>query len=252
MCVVQDRDISVVILAECDLNRNELATALSANRLHDFRYIRPSASRVMLFTSLAEEQIKPVYEDEGGHLSIHRLRVEGTDVLLGTVHLPDKRSFISYGSQASFAQRVADDVRRQERTLGVDRAIIVGDFNMDPYEPGMIGAFGFHALMAKTEAERETRTVLGRAYPTYYNPMWGHFGDRVEGPTGTFYYHSSEPVAYFWHMYDQVIARGPMAKQLLDVTILTGCSGYTFTSRNGRPGGPNGSDHLPLAFSLDL
>ena len=41
----------------------------------------------------------------------------------------------------------------------------------------------------------------------FYNPMWGHFGDALDGPPGSYYDARSEAVAYFWNVFDQVLIR---------------------------------------------
>jgi hypothetical protein len=37
--------------------------------------------------------------------------------------------------------------------------------------------------------------------------MWGYFGDALDGPPGTYYDSRSEPVTYFWNIFEQVLIR---------------------------------------------
>jgi hypothetical protein len=58
--------------------------------------------------------------------------------------------------------------------------VLVGDFNMNPFQEGVVAANGLNAVMARrVAARRRTRVVQEREYPFFYNPMWGHFGDVV-------------------------------------------------------------------------
>jgi len=129
--------------------------------------------------------------------------------------------------------------------------MVIGDFNMDPFEPGMTSAFGFHAIMVKNEV-RTSRVVQGRDYSMFYNPMWGKFGDRTAGAAGTHYYSASKPVTQFWHMFDQVLLRRSLMDNLVDLDILTGAADHSFTTAAGKPGGKSGSDHFPILVALDL
>jgi hypothetical protein len=63
------------------------------------------------------------------------------------------------------------DIRRVEETLVNPRTVLVGDFNMNPFDPGMMGAQGLHGVMTKRVAGRVARQVDGRPYPFFYNPM---------------------------------------------------------------------------------
>jgi len=84
---------------------------------------------------------------------------------------------------------------------------------MNPFEDGIVGTIGLHAVMSQSIAMGNSRTVQGVDYPFFYNPMWGHFGDRNAGPDGTYYRSSAEHVNYFWNIFDQVLIR----PELIDV-----------------------------------
>jgi len=43
--------------------------------------------------------------------------------------------------------RLADEIRREELGIGHERTVLMGDFNMNPFEIGMISATGLHAVM---------------------------------------------------------------------------------------------------------
>jgi hypothetical protein len=130
----------------------------------------------------------------------------------------------------------------------------VGDLNMNPFETGVVGANGLHAVMSRSLARRTARTVNGISYPFFYNPMWSRMGDSSAGPCGTFYYERSEQVVYFWNTFDQVLLR----PELLDrfdiehLVVPTTAGGTPLVTSDGRPDKKSASDHLPLVFELDL
>ena len=128
---------------------------------------------------------------------------------------------------------------------------MVGDLNLNPFDRGVVQTTGFHAMMSKRQAVEMSRTVQGRSYPFFYNPMWGHLGDRTPGPPGTFYYRDSVPLSYDWNTFDQVLLR-PAVLELMDevVAVLDRCGEQSLLDDKGRPDRQVGSDHLPLLVTL--
>ena len=82
---------------------------------------------------------------------------------------------------------------------------------MNPFEPGVVAAGGLHAVMSREVASRQSRTVQGRDYRFFYNPMWNHFGDANSPTAGSYFYNASEHVSYFWNLFDQVLIRPELA-----------------------------------------
>jgi len=77
---------------------------------------------------------------------------------------------------------LSNAIVEEERKAGHSRTILVGDLNMNPFEKGVIAAAGLHAVASRRIAERIERTVQGRSYPFFYNPMWGLLETRRSGP----------------------------------------------------------------------
>jgi hypothetical protein len=132
------------------------------------------------------------------------------------------------------------------------RTLLVGDFNMNPFEPGLVAAAGLNAVMSRQVAARTTRTVQGREYRFFYNPMWGCFGDGRSHTAGSYFYDSGEHVNYFWNVFDQVLIQPELAIDFSNdqLKILTSSGGRSLVRQDGRPDDENSSDHLPLVFEL--
>ncbi|MCH8828669.1 MAG: hypothetical protein IID45_03725 [Planctomycetes bacterium] len=115
----------------------------------------------------------------------------------------------------------------------------------------MISSHGMHAVMTRQIASQGSRTVLGRDYPFFYNPMWGFFGDRTPGPPGTHYFRRSTPDMFFWNMFDQVLIRPELIPFFSDeIEILSTIETNKLTKANGTPDESVGSDHFPILFRL--
>ena len=109
-------------------------------------------------------------------------------------------------------------------------------------------------MMSREVASRGSRTVQAREYDFFYNPMWAHFGDRQNGPPGTYYYDKAEHVTYFWNIFDQILVRPALLEGLgsESVRILTSVKGLSLLGPGGRPDRAVASDHLPVLLDLDF
>jgi len=137
-----------------------------------------------------------------------------------------------------------------EDRLGHDRTIILGDLNMNPFDPAMVGADGLHAVSARSVAAEGSRIVQGHRRKFFYNPMWHYMGDAGAKPAGTYFYRSSTYLSYFWNTFDQVLLRPPLMNYFQDdaLRIVTDIRGKLLF-RNGRISNDY-SDHLPIIVTI--
>ena len=172
-----------------------------------------------------------------------------------------KGRFVSFCAKLPTSEgrlSVAEDLAYSIRTLEDDkehrRTIAVGDFNMNPFEPGLIAAKGFHGLMTKRLALTVNHRLSSRAaYPCFYNPMWQFFGDGSLGPAGTYFFGSTtDPTNHFWNIYDQVLVRPDLIDNLKGLQILDSDGQEKLITQEGRPRKQTFTDHLPIYFQLDL
>src|SRR5205823_4202312 len=109
---------------------------------------------------------------EAVHYSIRELALRGREkILLGVVHLGSKL-FRSEPSQGAALRTLAEKIREIEDERGHRRTVLVGDFNMNPFEPEFVLAEGLNAVMTREVAGQGTRVVDRREHPFFYNPMW--------------------------------------------------------------------------------
>jgi len=116
-------------------------------------------------------------------------------------------------------RNVNSRIRLFEKTkVKDDRTIVVGDFNMNPFDEGLVAASGFHAMMTRDLATERGRFVDRLPHPFFYNPMWSRFGcEKTTGrPPGTFFYDKAEFVRYYWNLFDQVLVRPSMLGHFAD------------------------------------
>ena len=140
---------------------------------------------------------------------------------------------------------------RIESDLNTKNTIIVGDFNINPYDKSCVSARYFHSIPVFEETIRETRKVAGKEYQMFYNPMWNFLGDFKE-PYGTYYYNSAYTVNPFWNIYDQVIIRPALRKSFVDesLKIITKTVSTSLIDDKKHPD-HSISDHLPITFEIE-
>ena len=160
---------------------------------------------------------------------------------------------MSEQSQQFECYKLAEEIRSAENSRKHQRTILVGDFNMNPFEAGMVAAGGLHGVMSRETALRSNRVVQGSPYPFFYNPMWSHFGDFPSGPPGTMYYERAEDICFFWGLFDQVLIRPELVAHFdgASLRVLTEAGERKLVSDKGRPL-KEASDHLPIVFSLSI
>jgi hypothetical protein len=193
--ICQDYDVDLAIFAESKLDRMPLLEALNLTGPRYFIELPVLGSRLQFFTRYPLEWIEPRYD--GRHASIRLLKHPlGEELLIVAVHLPSKL-YQKDQDQEFHVRNLVDVISEQERNIGHNRTLVIGDFNMNPFENGMIVADGFHAVMDKNIAKFVDRRVDRKSYRLFYNPMWSRLGDDSVGPCGTYYYNNSAAANYF-------------------------------------------------------
>lgn len=244
--------VDVFMFAECEIPPADLLKTLNQDTVV-YEYAQNiGCQKITFFTRFSTDFLR--IRRENSRMTIRHLALPGLkDVLLGVLHLPSKLYWRD-ASQSSECYEVSRMIQETELQVGHSRTILVGDFNMNPFEEGFVSAVGLNAVMCKGIAQREARTVQGKLYPFFYNPMWSHIGDETPGPPGTYYRSSSEHVNYFWNAFDQVLVR-PHLLRYLDrdfVEVLKSDGVRPLLTTNGLPDSSLASDHLPILFRLNL
>jgi len=248
--LAQRHDVDLLVLAESALSPERLLGLLNPGQAQPYR-CPPGLSRRLTFY-VRESVTTFASVTDTTSAAIRRVGI-GCDqeLLIVAVHLPSKM-YATDTEQLLGSTGVSQDIREAERRVGHMRTIVLGDLNMDPFEPGVVGSHGLHAVMDRHVASRGTRRVAGKDYPLFYNPTWSFLGDRGGRPAGTFFYRKSSPVCYFWHMFDQALVR-PGLLDLVDddsFGIITTDGETPLFASGSRPDATRGSDHFPILLRL--
>ena len=251
--LARTNDLDVLMLAECDTEPDQVLYVL--NQLGTGKYCHPfsEGERIRIFTRFPETSLIDLVNSPLNRLTIRRLLVHGrVDILLSVLHFQSRANW-TREDQALEATVIGREIARAEDKVLHRKTVLVGDMNMNPFDPGMVGAHAINGVMTRRLAAMVERTVAGRSYRCFYNPMWSLFGDRTPGPAGTFFHGASSPANQYWCMYDQVLVRPELAETLRRVEILDSDGEASLvTKHTGRPSKSKASDHLPILFQLDI
>lgn len=245
-------DVDVLVLAESPLPHAHSIKDSSGTSGTGFQLAPSMCTRLAVYTRFSNSLVVPV--KEASTFTIRRVELPlRPGILMAAAHLPSKLRWRDE-SQPFEAVEFARVIRQAEMEVGHRRTVVLGDLNMNPYEPGLLAAPSLNATMTRQVASKGARKVQGKVYPYFFNPMWGLFNDGARGVPGTYYRASSEHVTAFWNMFDQVLVRPDLLGRFRteSVRILTTDGGARLLNKNGIPNASEFSDHLPIVFQLDV
>ena len=243
-----DTGANFIVLAEYPGTNTDLIREFSNVGLNFFAVPILGCQRLIIFTTFSISKIK--HKREADRYTIKELTLPGKlPLLIGLVHLPSKLHSEDI-DQLHSAIFFRQEIELAETEAKHNNTLIFGDFNMNPFDDGMMSAAAMNSLPCLVTAKKESRIKEGRSHSFFYNPSWNILGDFL-GPPGTYFHSSPGYLSHYWNTLDQVILRPSIAarfiKQSLAVKTMAGQD-----SLINAAGRPTVSDHLPLYFELDL
>lgn len=244
--LISEYDCDLFSLAEYEDSHEELLKELADLGLDYYHLEKGGCERIDIFTRIKPSKIKILTEKE-----YYTFRYIPHDelgyVVFAFVHFPSKL-FMDEIDYIEESRLLRVEIEKVETEFGTDFTAVVGDFNMNPFERGMMLATALHSFPTRVEALKKKRTVKMRAYSMFYNPMWSFLGD-ITPPEGTYHYAGSHYLQLYWNIFDQVIVRPSMIDYLnpKSIKIITRFSEGPLVNEGGIP---TISDHLPLFFKL--
>jgi hypothetical protein len=251
--LVKHYEVDVLILAENIANSSEILLKLNTSD-NDFYPNHPNSlcTKIKIYTKFHYDFIVPI--EESHRFTIRNLSIPTQpSINFMSLHFGDKGNFNSE-SQSEMATQLRDQIISLEQKTNHDRTIIIGDFNMNPFELGMIKANGLHATMSQKIAKKRKRKIQSIDYHYFYNPMWSLFGDLSRKTNGTYYYPRAELVNFQWNIFDQVLLRPSLVDKFVkdSLEIVTNDGKKDLITKSGFPNKQLYSDHLPIKFKLIL
>lgn len=249
----KEHNIDILILAESEYTSSDLLLQLN-NETTLYHHNSPisNCKKIQIYTRFHFDYIAPINETH--RYTFRELALPNIEkILLVGIHFPDKVSF-SPQSQMIEVRKLVDNIYDEKGNEFCNK-IIIGDFNMNPFEEPMVSTVGFNATKSSVVALKGKRTVQDVEYKYFYNPMWSLFGDLNAEISGTYYYSKAEHINFKWNIFDQFL----LSPALIDkfdkssLKIISGLAdGTSFLNQSKRPNKNIYSDHLPFVFTLNL
>ena len=249
-------DIDILLLVE----NNEIDNSLIEKELGLYK--------IKYKTSFDETKYTPKFysrfqNDELEHIGITTskrlvftsLKLQNSnEILIGGIHFPSKLNYNDL-PQLEIVRGYVQEIEEIETMKNNRKTLIFGDFNMNPFEPGMIELSAFNATLSEIEARKISKKFHYRNYNYFYNPMWSFLGDRnylsgEKKQPGSFYYSKSP----YWNMFDKVIMR-PEIIDMFDfssIKLIDNLGDEKLVDENFIIKKDLYSDHLPLSFKIKL
>lgn len=246
--ITASNNADVVVLIENSVSIEETLQALKTNVSEDF-YIPTVIDKSKRFHCFCRNSKLDLSETHSElRTSVRKLQLGRYKVLLALLHGGDIRNNDAETRQSD-AEELASQMRFLQKDKGIEKLILLGDFNMNPFDRGMNLARGLNAMMTKVCVQSGYRIRHNKQYDFYYNPMWSFFGDNTDGPAGTIYNTSNQGL-YGWSMLDQVIIHHSIVGLFHKVKILTEAGTESLMNKKGHPNTKIASDHFPILVSF--
>lgn len=248
ICV--EHSIDVLGLAEFPKDKaNDLISAFKFKGL-DISFVENVKYKVAVFHRIGAN----IYNKfEGEFVCALEAMINGIPYSIVFCHLHSK-NMASDDDTTNRARFFCEDLVDYENNIVSHcRTIVAGDFNMNPYDSGMISASAFNAMNSISVSKRGERQLMGKSFRFFYNPTWNLHGDKgKETPAASYYYDKADFDQYYWHMLDQVIIRPEVIPHFIfdDFRILYKGANYNLVLDDNRINETEYSDHLPISFTI--
>ncbi|MDO6745516.1 hypothetical protein Q4553_13155 [Tenacibaculum soleae] len=172
------------------------------------------------------------------------------DLDIISLHLPSQM-FQHFDALKEFIRDFRKDIDLNIGIPDEKRILLIGDFNVSPFDKPMIDFDGFSATNSINSRERITH--LGKNKALYYNPTWKLFSN--SSFPGTKYFKRPSGSSYDileHHFLDQVVISTKLSREIKDeeIKVIEKSSKYKYYNQ-----GSNvilESDHLPLSYKISL
>lgn len=241
--LASENNASIIVLAEYTANIDALLNALHLQYGIKMQQYYSCCERITMIGSI--ENVEMRFDSDHTTIQI----INEKDILCCT-HLNSKIYSDHEAQREIMIEQLMREIHAIEKDIDSENTMIVGDFNVNPYDASCIDARYFHSLPVYEETKRKTRTVAGNPYTMFYNPMWRFLGDTNQ-PYGTYYHNNSNSINTYWNIYDQVIIRPALKERFIDdsLKIITETNSKYLLDTNGHPD-KTISDHLPIIFEI--
>lgn len=242
---IEYTDADIALFAEW----GQLDTVALSAILPDDYCILPTMFGDVKILAVTKSSIELINFQEQTRYVVYSLSLYGKQYVLAGIHLQDKHSHPHDDARRVTAQELLKDVRQERANLSGAEAIIIGDFNVEPYDEIMRTPDLFNAVYFKEVISRKKyRTWQRHRYEYLYSPMLCNYSE--DGPQYGSFYCTNLDLETYWHCLDQVLVTPGLADAIKSVSHLRKISDTALISKVAPD--KQLSDHLPLSVRLSI
>jgi len=243
-------DPDIIFFAECKMGIAKVLLSLNSKSTKYFYNMDPVCTKIKMFSKFRDKYVSATKSNI--RYTVREVNVPTYPKFnLMCLHYQSKVNW-DFADQASHSMELNTVINDFEKKTNNSNSVIIGDFNMNPFDFGMVQTTGLHSVMSKEVAKKNGRVVDGKTYPFFYNPMWSFFGDKGKGDVnGTIYNTLSKPINYFWNIFDQVLVRPQFIDHFDEdeLEIITKLGDKELLKQSGIID-DTVSDHLPISIKI--
>lgn len=245
--LISERDCCIYAFAEVSEETIDNVVIL-LNERYDIacaQYDTPGCERIRLIVRISTTKVSLLNQHK--YYSLIKVKISNQFIIVGFVHFPSKYSH-SHDEIRRASELLCSNIAIEEERYGIDESIVIGDFNVDPFEMPMISFTGMGATNGIACSKRGVVTRSEERRKLFYNPMWVLYSKNKERP-GSFKYSRLGEDVVSWHFLDQVVIRPSLIESFdfESLELIEGSENFNYLNRNMAPAL---SDHIPLTCQL--
>lgn len=248
--LVKEYEPTVLALAEYEKSIKNLEKSLMKRTGIQYKVIDKLACRVqILINEKLSDKIEHCHDHTNYTIKILPYNSYIDKHIVAFVHLPSKMQ-----DNKEKNRYLLEKITKQIDELNSEedrKVVLVGDFNLNPYEDAMTQLTGCNAVSSKEVALKIGRrhwVEEDKKFLYYYNPMWNFLGD-INNVCGTYYYDKTTDHSRYWNTFDQFVVSPQLIKDIEDIKIIKSVGDISLANKKGIPD-IKISDHYPLYFRL--
>lgn len=133
--------------------------------------------RVAVYDKIITSNVVYLREDQRFTILIYKM--DGQHIMIVGVHLDSPASYPDVNDRYVCATEQFGLIEAIERIYKVEKTIIIGDFNMNPFDKGMVSELSLKATHCKRTA---LRTKSNKRY--FFNPSWSIYSNDLTAQEG--------------------------------------------------------------------
>lgn len=209
-------------------------------------YENPGCDRIKIIV-IGQPEISLL--NQNSYFSLIKIKGANRALIVGFVHFPSQKH-CGLDALGDMCARFRSQIVVEEDRCNIQDSMVMGDFNVNPFEQPMISFRSMGATNGQDCNQRGAITSYEVSNKLFYNPMWTLYATHKERPGG-YRYPNTQNHVLTWHFLDQVIIRPSLIEHFNfeSLQLIKATSTVNYLNNNQFP---TISDHFPLMCEVEI